>query len=85
LRTFNPLQPPQFAKLRLYGVRKRLSSREKDYLVEEGDIKNISVREIDDAYKLKESADDPFFLQLALYTDKGLSYHRRLIQLLNRL
>jgi hypothetical protein len=43
--------------------------------VEEGDMENIGVREIGEAHDPKASAGDPFFLQLALYTDKGMLYH----------
>lgn len=66
LKDFDPLQPPKFVKLQLYGVRKRLTRREKDYLVEEGDIENIGVRDA-----IVSSAEEPFYLQLALFTDKG--------------
>lgn len=67
LKEFDSLLPPQLARLNLYGIRKSLSCREKDYLVEEGDVENIGVR---DAMETAEG--QPFYMQLALYADKGL-------------
>ena len=78
MKDFDSLSPPQLARLNLYGVRKRLSSREKDYLVEEGDIENIGVRDA-----METSEGQPFYLQLALYADKGLPASFSFVSVIN--